>query len=94
MKTIDLDILPDDAKKELIDFYEYLVKKYKRRENVELLEIYKKYNIKLPPDYLLTINLIEKKFMKDKVFIDTNILIYFISDEEPKKADIKRDISG
>ncbi len=51
MKTIDLDILPDDAKKELIDFYEYLVKKYKRRENVELLEIYKKYNIKLPPDY-------------------------------------------
>ncbi len=32
--------------------------------------------------------------MKDKVFIDTNILIYFISDEEPKKADIKRDISG
>ncbi len=51
MKTIDLDILPDDAKKELIDFYEYLVKKYKRRENVELLEIYKKYNIKLPSDY-------------------------------------------
>ena len=51
LKTIDLDILPDDAKRELIDFYEYLVKKYKKTENVELLEIYKRYNIKLPSDY-------------------------------------------
>ena len=28
--------------------------------------------------------------MKDRVFIDTNILIYFISDEEPKKQIAKR----
>ena len=51
MKTIDLDILPDDAKRELIDFYEYLVKKYKKTKNIELLEIYKRYNIKLPSNY-------------------------------------------
>ena len=42
LKTIDLDILPDDAKKELIDFYEYLVKKYgknKKEKEVDLFLI-------------------------------------------------------
>lgn len=36
-------------------------------------------------------NLIETKHMKDKVFIDTNILIYFVSNDEPKKI-IAKDI--
>ena len=31
------------------------------------------------------INSIEMKHMKDKVFIDTNILIYFVSDDEVEK---------
>ena len=30
-------------------------------------------------------NLIETKHMNDNVFIDTNILIYFVSNDEPKK---------
>ncbi len=36
-------------------------------------------------------NLIETKHMKDKAFIDTNILIYFVSNDEPKKT-IAKDI--
>jgi len=31
------------------------------------------------------IPLIEKRYMPDRVFIDTNILIYFISDDKKKK---------
>lgn len=30
-QKIDLEILPEDAKKELIDFYELLIKKYKQK---------------------------------------------------------------
>ena len=41
--------------------------------------------------FLLGTNLIETKHMKDKVFIDTNILIYFVSNDEPKKI-IAKDI--
>ena len=36
-------------------------------------------------------NLIETKHMNDNVFIDTNILIYFVSNDEPKKI-IAKDI--
>ncbi len=51
-KTIDLEVLPDDAKRELIDFYEYLVRKYGKKKRVDkLMEIFNKYNIKLPKDY-------------------------------------------
>ena len=32
-------------------------------------------------------SLIEKKYMKDKVFIDTNVLIYAYSETEPDKKD-------
>ena len=41
--------------------------------------------------YLMGTNLIETKHMKDKAFIDTNILIYFVSNDEPKKT-IAKDI--
>ncbi len=51
-KTIDLEVLPDDAKRELIDFYEYLVKKYGKKKRVDkLMEIFHKYKIELPKDY-------------------------------------------
>jgi len=30
-REIDLEVLPEEARKELIDFYEYLISKYKRR---------------------------------------------------------------
>ena len=30
-QKIDMEILPEDAKKELIDFYELLIKKYKQK---------------------------------------------------------------
>jgi len=29
-KQLDLEVLPEEARKELIDFYEYLISKYKR----------------------------------------------------------------
>ncbi|MCK4278701.1 MAG: hypothetical protein KAW82_05915 [Desulfurellaceae bacterium] len=30
-QKVDVDILPEEAKKELIDFYELLIKKYKQK---------------------------------------------------------------
>ncbi|WP_457626633.1 DUF2281 domain-containing protein [Persephonella sp.] len=33
MKTIDLEKLPEEARKELLDFYEFLLQKYKKKEN-------------------------------------------------------------
>lgn len=30
-REIDLEVLPEEARKELIDFYGYLISKYKRR---------------------------------------------------------------
>jgi len=40
MKTIDLDKLPKEAQKELIDFYEFLLNKYKKRKvNKKIEEI-------------------------------------------------------
>lgn len=40
---------------------------------------------------LLDTNLIEKKHMNDNIFIDTNILIYFVSNDEAKKI-IAKDV--
>ncbi len=50
-KVINLEVLPEDAQRELIDFYEYLVKKYGKRESLELTDIYKKYSVELPEGY-------------------------------------------
>ncbi len=51
-KTIDLEVLPDDAKRELIDFYEYLVRKYGKKKRVEeFLAFVEKHRIELPKDY-------------------------------------------
>ena len=36
--------------------------------------------------------MIEKKQMSDKVFLDTNIVIYSYSEDEPKKQEIANDI--
>lgn len=36
--------------------------------------------------------MIEKKHMSDKVFLDTNIVIYSYSEDEPKKEEIANDI--
>jgi len=33
MKTIDLEKLPEEARKELLDFYEFLLQKYKKKKN-------------------------------------------------------------
>ena len=32
MKTIDLEKLPEEARKELLDFYEFLLQKYKKKK--------------------------------------------------------------
>ncbi|MEW6107764.1 MAG: DUF2281 domain-containing protein [Nitrospirota bacterium] len=60
LKEIDIDILPDEVKKELIDFYEFLLKKYGKK-NFKLkspvkdkrvfFESVKKHAINLPKDY-------------------------------------------
>ena len=40
-ENIDLSILPEEAKKEILDFYEFLIQKYVRKvdfsENTEIL---------------------------------------------------------
>jgi len=49
-EQLDLDILPDEAKKEIKDFYEFLVKKYKIQTKKELDEVdrfFNKYNLDL-----------------------------------------------
>ncbi|MBI4653440.1 MAG: hypothetical protein HY752_00335 [Nitrospirae bacterium] len=60
LKEIDIDILPKEVKKELIDFYEYLLTKYGKK-NLKLkspindkkvfFEFVKKHAITLPKDY-------------------------------------------
>lgn len=60
LKEIDIDILPDEVKKELLDFYEYLITKYGKKQ-LELkspvkdrrvfFESVKKHVINLPKDY-------------------------------------------
>ncbi len=48
-KTIDLEVLPDDAKRELIDFYEYLVRKYGKKKRVDIQGILPKPIKKFTP---------------------------------------------
>jgi hypothetical protein len=40
--TIEVDLLPDGAKKEMADFYEYLLNKYSMKINIEKVPIVKK----------------------------------------------------
>ncbi len=54
MKEIDMDILPEEVKKHLIDFYEYLVNKYgkkKLKDKKVFFESVKVHSFKLPEDY-------------------------------------------
>ena len=60
LKEIDIDILPDEVKKELLDFYEYLITKYGKKQlklkspvkNRKLFfESVKKHSLKLPRGY-------------------------------------------
>jgi len=37
-QKIDLEALPEEARKELMDFYESLIKKYKRKTNHKTVE--------------------------------------------------------
>ena len=34
-KTIDLNLLPEEAQRELLDFYEFLVEKYGKNGNIK-----------------------------------------------------------
>ncbi len=38
MQTINLDELPEEARKELLDFYEFLLQKYKKRKAKKKIE--------------------------------------------------------
>ena len=38
MQTINLDKLPEEARKELLDFYEFLLRKYKKRKAKKKIE--------------------------------------------------------
>ncbi len=51
-EQLDLDILPDEAKREIKDFYEFLLKKYKnkiqtKKELYDLDSFLNKYNLDL-----------------------------------------------
>ena len=37
METLNLDLLPDNAKKELLDYYYLLKEKYSRKKNIKKL---------------------------------------------------------
>ncbi|WP_457569337.1 DUF2281 domain-containing protein [Desulfurobacterium sp.] len=52
-EKLDLSILPEEAKKELLDFYEYLKKKYKVENNTkdQFFKSLKKHSFSLPQDY-------------------------------------------
>jgi len=59
IKKIEVDVLPDNAKRELFDFYEYLVSKYGKspkevspieRKN-KFLKSISRHSFKLPADY-------------------------------------------
>ena len=59
-KEIDIDILPVEVKRELLDFYEYLVNKY-YKDNIRngnlserkksFFKLIEKYSFKLPKGY-------------------------------------------
>lgn len=60
LKEIDTNALPEEVKKELLDFYEYLIAKYaKQQVNLKSLarnkkaffESVKMHSFKLPKDY-------------------------------------------
>ena len=60
LKELDMDILPDEVKKELLDFCEFLVTKYGKKEvKLKVTEknkkvffaSVKKHSFKLPADY-------------------------------------------
>ena len=38
MKTINLEELPEEARRELLDFYEFLLKKYKKNKQKKKIE--------------------------------------------------------
>ena len=38
MQTINLNELPEEAQKELLDFYEFLLQKYKKRKRKKKIE--------------------------------------------------------
>ena len=54
-KEIDLLRLPEEARKELIDFYEFLLKKYDiRKKNIKkekFFSVLEKYSFNLPSTY-------------------------------------------
>jgi hypothetical protein len=60
LKEIDMNILPEEMKKELLDFYEYLITKYGEKQSELKVPIkdkrvffksVKRHSIKLPEDY-------------------------------------------
>jgi hypothetical protein len=53
-KKLDIDILPEGLRKELLDFYEFLVQKHsvkKKRAKNAFFESVKLHSFKLPMDY-------------------------------------------
>lgn len=61
-----------------------VLKHIREREGI-LDNIYERYNITLPDDYEFNRN----KVHDDKVFIDTNLLVYHISNQEKNKRKAK-----
>jgi hypothetical protein len=56
IKEINMDILPEEVKKQLLDFYEYLANKYgkkKLKDKKVFFESVKLHSFKLPEDYKL-----------------------------------------
>lgn len=58
IQEIDMSVLPKEVKKELLDFYKYLVIKYRKKEPKQksflkksFFESLKKHSFKLPEDY-------------------------------------------
>jgi len=55
LREIDMGILPEEVKKELLDFYEYLANKYgkkKLKDKKTFFESVKLHLFKLPEDYI------------------------------------------
>jgi len=53
-EQLDLDILPDEAKREIKDFYEFLAKKYatkKAKNKKAFFDAIRKYSFRLPANY-------------------------------------------
>jgi hypothetical protein len=60
LREIDMDIMPEEIKNELLDFYEYLITKYGKKQlelkdNVRdkrvFFESVKKHSVRLPESY-------------------------------------------